>query len=107
MYEYRCLENIKKLYKYTGGCKNQQQYKDIIELSMVSTPVGLTDNSTMTVGMLVNIKKPSWRKSLSKFLKLLYIKFRTFFCILVNSKTKLKSISTGSVLCYIINKRGG
>ena len=40
MYENRCLENIKKLYKYAFKCDCQQQYKAIIESVMVSTPEG-------------------------------------------------------------------
>ena len=39
---------IKKLYKTAGKCDDQQQYKDIIEAEMVSTPEGGTDNSLMT-----------------------------------------------------------
>ena len=31
MYEHRCLENIKKLYKTAVKYDDQQQYKDIIE----------------------------------------------------------------------------
>ena len=31
MYEHRCLENIKKLYKSDSKCDNQQQYKAILE----------------------------------------------------------------------------
>ena len=30
LYEHKCLENIKKLYKQSGKCDNQQQFKDII-----------------------------------------------------------------------------
>ena len=38
LYEHKCLENIKKLYKQAGKCDDQQQFKDIIETAMVSTP---------------------------------------------------------------------
>ena len=31
MCEHICLENIKKLYKYSGECEYQQHYKAIIE----------------------------------------------------------------------------
>ena len=44
IYEHKCLENIKRLYKQTGNCDNQQQLKDILEADMVSTPEGFTDN---------------------------------------------------------------
>ena len=31
LYEHICLENIKKLYKTTGKCEDQQKYKVMIE----------------------------------------------------------------------------
>ena len=31
MYEYICLENIKKLYKSSGKCDDQHKYKAILE----------------------------------------------------------------------------
>ena len=42
IYEHKCLENIKKLYKQAGKCDGQQQFKDILEADMVSTPEGFT-----------------------------------------------------------------
>ena len=43
--EHKCLENIKKGYKQSGKCDNQQKFKDILEAAMVSTPEGFIDNS--------------------------------------------------------------
>ena len=57
-YEHICLENIKKLYKYSGKCDNQQQYKAIIETAMVSTTEEFTDNSLMLPGSSVTVKIP-------------------------------------------------
>ena len=31
IYEHKCLENIKKLYKQSGKCDDQKQFKGIIE----------------------------------------------------------------------------
>ena len=45
IYEHKCLENIKILYKQAGKYDNQQQFKYILEPDMVSTPEGFTDNS--------------------------------------------------------------
>ena len=45
IYEHKCLENIKNIYKQAGKCDDQQQFKDILEADMVSTPEGLTNNS--------------------------------------------------------------
>ena len=36
LYEQKCSENIKKLYKYDGKCDIKQPYKAIIGTSMVS-----------------------------------------------------------------------
>ena len=47
-YEHRCLENTKKLYKTAGKCDYEQQNKVMIEVEMVSTPEGCTNNSPMT-----------------------------------------------------------
>ena len=38
LFEHKCLQNIKKLYKNSVKCDDQQQFKDIIEATMVSTP---------------------------------------------------------------------
>ena len=43
LYEHKCLENIKKLYKYAGKCDYQQQFKDILEDTIISTPDGFID----------------------------------------------------------------
>ena len=48
IYEYKCLENIKILYKQASKCDNQQQLKDILEAAMVSTPEGFTNNSPIS-----------------------------------------------------------
>ena len=42
LFEQICLQNIKKLYQYSGKCDNHHQYKAITEAYMVSTPEGLT-----------------------------------------------------------------
>ena len=38
IYEHKFLENIKTLYGQADKCGGQQQFKDIIEATMVSTP---------------------------------------------------------------------
>ena len=38
IYEHKCLENNIKLYKQSGTCDDQQQFKDILEADMISTP---------------------------------------------------------------------
>ena len=42
----RFIKNIKKLYQRAGNCDDQQQFKDIIEAAIVSTPEVFTDKTT-------------------------------------------------------------
>ena len=44
-----CIENINKLYKYSGKCYYRHQYKAVLESDMLSTPEGLIDTSPMAV----------------------------------------------------------
>ena len=37
-FEYKYMNNIKKMYQHAGKCYNQQNLKDILDASMVSTP---------------------------------------------------------------------
>ena len=47
-----------KLYKYSGKHDNQQNYKAVIEASMVYTPKGFTYNSPMSPGPYVSVNNP-------------------------------------------------
>ena len=44
LYEHKCIENIKKLYKQAGKCDDQKKFKDILDAGMVSTPEVFTNN---------------------------------------------------------------
>ena len=69
IYEHKCLENIKKLRKQADKCDDQQQFKDILEADMVSTPERFTNNSPISPTTSTPIKKPSAQKSLFLFTK--------------------------------------
>ena len=56
MYEHRFLENIKKIYKSSGKCDDQQQYKAIIEASNN----GSIWNCTLKSQLLLGIFKPNF-----------------------------------------------
>ena len=45
-FEKRCMNNIKNIYQNAGKCDDQQNLKDIIDAAILSTPEGVTDNST-------------------------------------------------------------
>ena len=74
LYEHKCLENIKKLYKHFGKCDDQQQFKDIIEADMFYTPEGFTNNSPIFPMISTPVKKPSARKPLCLFTNILDVK---------------------------------
>ena len=43
-FEHRCLKNIKKIYQHAGKCDDQQNLKDIIDATILSTSEGVTDD---------------------------------------------------------------
>ena len=45
-FEHRCMNNMKKIYQHAGKCDDQQNLKDIIDAAILSTPEGVTDNSS-------------------------------------------------------------
>ena len=99
--------NIKKLYKCTGKIDDQQQYKAIIEVAMVSNTEGLTRISSMDVGTLINMNNTSKRKFLSQFLELLNVKQNNSVHRLGSAKKNHKEIRTDSALWSIITKWRG
>ena len=73
IYEHKCLENIKILYKQAGKCDDQQQFKDILEADMVSTTEGFTEISPISPRTSSPSKKPSAQKSLCMFTNVLNV----------------------------------
>ena len=79
LYEDICLENIKKLYKYSGKCDDQHKYKAILESDISSTPKGITDNIPIYVGTSGTMENPSEINPPSQFLALLDFKNGSFW----------------------------
>ena len=71
IYENKCLEKIKKLYKQTGKWDDQQQLEYILEAAMVSTPEGFAENSPISPRTSSPFNKPSAQKSLCMFTNVL------------------------------------
>ena len=71
MYENILLENINKIYIYTGKCDYQQHYRAIIKASLVSTNDRFTDNSPMPSGPSVTVINTSAIESLHIFTEVL------------------------------------
>ena len=53
--DHQCLENIKKFYKYSGRCDDQQQYIAINKSAMISTTEGNTGKIPMSIIMYLPI----------------------------------------------------
>ena len=96
IYEYKCLENIKKVYKKSGKCDDQQQFKYIIEDAMVSNPEGFTNNSPIPPRKSPPVKKPSAQKSLCMFTNILEVKKKTAYRQVGAAKSKRKAIKFGN-----------
>ena len=88
-------------------CDDQSQNKTILEDVMVSPPKGFTDNSPMSYGPSMPIKKNNARKSLSQFSETLDVKPKTDVRRLFDAKSKRKSIISGSMIWYSLPKRIG
>ena len=105
-YEHKCLENIKNLYKQAGNCDDQQQFKDILESVLVSTPEIFIDNSPISPMISTPVKKPRARKSLCMFSNVLYVKKNA--CRRVRAaKSKRKAIKFGNTPWSFKQKRRG
>ena len=37
-FEHRCMNSIKNIYQHAGKCDDQQNFKDIIDAAIISTP---------------------------------------------------------------------
>ena len=95
IYEYKCLENIKKSCKQAGNCDDQQQFKDILEASMVSTHEVFTDNIPIYPRTSTPVKKPSAQISLCMFTNVLDVKKNAYRQVGAD-KSKRKAIKYGN-----------
>ena len=91
-FEHRCMNNIKKIYQHAGKCDYQQNLKDIIDAAILSTPEGVTDNSTNVHMTSKPVKKSSARKSLCLFTNILAVKPTTAKRCFVVAKSRRKSM---------------
>ena len=103
--EHRCLQNIKKLCKKFGKRDNQQQFKDILEAIIVSTPELFNDSSTRSPMDPTPYNKPSARNALCLFTSLLDVKKKTNICQVGSPRSKRKSIKAVNTPWAIITKR--
>ena len=44
-FEHICMNNIKKIYQHAVKCDDKNNLKDSIDVAILSTPEGVTDNS--------------------------------------------------------------
>ena len=78
LFEHRCLQKTKKFYQHAGNFGNQQQFKDILEAYMLSTPKGSNNNSPRSSVSPPTHNKPSAIKSLCIFTNVLDVKNKAY-----------------------------
>ena len=61
-FEHKFLNNIEKIYQHVGNCDNQQNLKDILDASMLSTTEEVTDDIHNVPMTSTPVKKPSASK---------------------------------------------
>ena len=103
-FEHMCMNNIKKIYQQEGKCDNQQNLKDIINASILSTPEVFIDNIPNVHLTLSPVKKPSARKSLCLFTNILDIQHETAKRRFVAEKFRRKSMKVCNSLWTKKNK---
>ena len=96
IYEHKCLENIKKIYKQDGKCDNQQQLKYILKDDMVYTTEGFTNNSPIYPMTSTLVMKPSARKSMCMFTNILEVKKKTAYHRVGADKSERKATKFGN-----------
>ena len=69
MFEYH-----KNICQYAGNCDDQQNFKDILEAAMVSTPQEIFYDSPILYTTQTTVKKPSAGKSLCLFTNIFDVK---------------------------------
>ena len=89
-HEYRCLENIKKLFKTTGKYEDQQQYKSMIKAALVSTPEGCTNNIPMEPNPYVSNRNNISRRPFRKFTGTLVSNIILLFVGLVHLRQSIR-----------------
>ena len=105
LFEHRFLQNIKKLYKHSGKCDNQQHFKDILNSTMIYTSEVFTNNSPISPTTPTPVKKPSCRKLLCLFTNILYSKKNTATRRFGAAKYKRKEVKVGTTPWALKPKR--
>ena len=106
-FEHRCMNNIKKIYQHAGKCDYQQNIKGIIDVSILSTPKGVTYKIPNVPMKSTPVKKPSASKSLYLFTNILDVKPKTAKLRFVAVKSKCKAMKVGNNLWTKKTKRKG
>ena len=100
-------EQHKKIYQHAGKCDDQQYLKDIIDAAMVSTSEVVTDNSLNVPLTSTPVNKPSARKSLCLFTKILNVKLKRAKLHIGAAKFKRKAMKVGTSQWTEKTKRKG
>ena len=106
-FSHKCMNYIKNIYQHAGKSDDQQNLKDILEAAILSTPEGVTDDSTNVHMASSPAKKPSASKSLCLFTNILDVKKKTAQRRVGAAKSKRKAMKVGNSLWTNKTKRKG
>ena len=84
------------IYQHAGKCDDQQNLKDILDAAMVSTPEEVTYEITSLPMTSTPVKKPSARKSLCLFTKILNVKKRIAKRRVGATKSNFRAMNVGT-----------
>ena len=98
-FEHKCFDNIKKIYQHSDKCEDQQNIKDILDVSMVSTLEEVTDDGPNVPMTSTPVLKTSARKSLCLFTNILNVKKKIAKRRVGAAKSKHRAIKVGNSLC--------
>ena len=101
------MNNIKYIYQHAGKCDDQQNLKNILDATMVSTPEVVTYDSPNVPMTSTPVKKPSARKSLCLFTNILYVKQETSTRRIVAAISKRRSMKVDTSLWTKKTKQKG
>ena len=97
-FEHKCVNNIQKIYQHAGKCENQQNLKDILDATMVSTPEGATDDTPNVSITSTPVKIRSARKSMCLFINILNVKKKAAKRPIGAAKSKRRALKVVTIL---------
>ena len=98
---------IKNIYQHAGKCDDQQNLRDILDATMVSTKYEVTDDIPNAPMTSTPVKKTSARKELYLFTNILNVKNKTARRRIGSEESKRRAMQGGNSLWTKKTKQKG